>query len=93
LLLQRPQVKIGSQVAKDLPAAVEAVRVIARGLALLAPDFRTKLQIVEDSGDDEGVLTRALDGAKSLFLVLPPSFTTYDDRNTTSSSPVPFAEP
>ena len=80
IVVTTPTGKIGSQVVRNLLAAGEAVRVIARDPARLAPDVKTKLEIVRGSSDDEGVVMRALDGAESLFLVVPPSFTTNDDR-------------
>jgi uncharacterized protein YbjT (DUF2867 family) len=38
------------------------------------------VEAVQGSSDDEGVLMRALEGAESLFLVVPPSFTTNNAR-------------
>jgi uncharacterized protein YbjT (DUF2867 family) len=55
------------------------VRVIARDPARVAAEVRAKVEIVQGSSHDEGVLTRALEGAESLFLVVPPSFTTNDN--------------
>lgn len=75
-----PTGQIGSQLVRNLLAADEAVRVIVRDPARLAADIRDKVEIVQGSSDDEGVLMRALDGAESLFLVVPPSFTTNDDK-------------
>ncbi|MGO9436147.1 MAG: NmrA family NAD(P)-binding protein [Terracidiphilus sp.] len=75
-----PTGRIGSQVVRNLLAAGEAVRVIARDPARIAPDVIAKLEIVQGSSDDESVLMRALDGAESLFLVVPPPFTTNDNR-------------
>ena len=67
-----------SQVVQNLLAANEAVRVIARDPARLAADVRAKVEIVTGSSDDESVLMGALEGAESLFLVVPPSFTVHD---------------
>jgi len=75
-----PTGHIGSQVVANLLAANEAVRVIARDPSRLAAEVRAKVEIVKGSSDDESVLIRALEGAESLFLVVPPSFSTNDVR-------------
>jgi uncharacterized protein YbjT (DUF2867 family) len=80
ILVTTPTGHIGSQLVQNLLDAGEAVRVIARDPAKLAPGIRPKVEIVQGSSDDEAVLMRALEGAESLFLVVPPSFTTSDDK-------------
>lgn len=80
IVVTTPTGHIGSQVVQQLLAANEDVRVIARDPAKLAPEIRDKVDIVQGSTDDESVLSQALEGAESLFLVVPPSFTTNDDR-------------
>jgi uncharacterized protein YbjT (DUF2867 family) len=79
IVVTTPTGQIGSQVVQNLLAANEAVRVIVRDPARLAADVRARVEIVQGSSDDQGVLMRALEGAESLFLVVPPSFTTNDD--------------
>ena len=74
-----PTGNIGSQVVKHLLAAGEAVRVIARDPAKLAPEVQGKVEVVQGSTDDEAALNHALCGAESLFWVQPPSFTTDDN--------------
>ncbi len=78
IVVTTPTGHIGSQVVANLLAANRPVRVIARDPARLAAEVRNKVEIVEGSSDDESVLMRALEGAESLFLVVPPSFTTND---------------
>jgi uncharacterized protein YbjT (DUF2867 family) len=80
IVVTTPTGQIGSQLVRNLLASGEAVRVIARDPARLAPDPRAKVEIVQGSSDDDGVLMRALDGAESMFLVVPPSFKTTDDK-------------
>ena len=80
IVVTTPTGQIGSQVVENLLAGGEAVRVIARYPDRLTPEVRAKVEIVQGSTDDEGVLVRALEGAESLFLVVPPSFTTNDTR-------------
>ena len=78
IVVTTPTGHIGSQVVEDLLAAGERVRVIARDPSKLAEAIRAKVEVVQGSSDDESVLTRALEGAESLFHVVPPSFTTTD---------------
>jgi uncharacterized protein YbjT (DUF2867 family) len=78
IVVTTPTGHIGSQVVRNLLAAKESVRVIARKPERIAPDVRAKVEVIQGSSDDEEVLTRALDGAESLFFVVPPSFTTSD---------------
>jgi len=80
IVVTTPAGHIGSQVVQNLLAAHEAARVVARKPDRIASEVRNKVEIVQGSSDDEDVLMRALDGAESLFLVVPPSFTTDDDR-------------
>jgi uncharacterized protein YbjT (DUF2867 family) len=79
IVVTTPTGNIGLQVVKHLLAANEAVRVIVRDGAKLAPEVQGKVDVVEGSSDDEKVLSRAFEGAESLFWVVPPSFTTNDD--------------
>ena len=69
-----PTGNIGSQVVKHLLAAGEAVRVIARDPTKLAPEILGKVEVVQGSTDNAGILIRALEGAESLFWLVPPSF-------------------
>jgi uncharacterized protein YbjT (DUF2867 family) len=80
IVVTTPTGRIGSQVVQNLLAANEPVRIIARHPERIAPEVRSNVEIVQGSTDDEEVLTRALDGAESLFLIVPPSFTTNDSK-------------
>ncbi len=79
IVVTTPTGNIGSKLVQVLLAAEQAVRVIVRDPAKLAPEFHGKVEIVQGSTDDQSVLSRALEGADSLFLNVPPSFTTNDD--------------
>ncbi len=74
IVVTTPTGNIGSKVVKHLLAANEAVRVIVRDPAKLAPEVHGKADVVEGSIEDENVLSRAFEGAESVFLVVPPSF-------------------
>ena len=80
IVITTPTGHIGSQVVTNLLAANQAVRVIVRDPARLAAEVRAKVEVVTGSSDDESILMRALEDAESLFLVVPPSFTTDDVR-------------
>ncbi len=75
IVVTTPTGDIGSKVVQNLLAANAAVRVIARDPARLDANVRARVEIVQGSSDDESVVMQALEGAESLFLVVPPSFT------------------
>lgn len=79
IVVTTPTGKIGSQVIPHLLAANEAVRVVARDPAKLAPEVRNRVEVVTGSLDDEAVMQEALEGADSVFLVVPPSFADNND--------------
>lgn len=79
IVVTTPTGNIGSQLVKYLVAANQAVRVIVRNPAKLAPEVHGKVDVVEGSIDDEKVLSQAFEGAESVFLVVPPSFTSTND--------------
>jgi len=78
IVVTTPTGDIGSKLVKDLLTAKESVRVIAREPARIAPEIRRQVQIVQGSTDEEAVWMRALEGAESVFLVVPPDFATND---------------
>ena len=78
IVVTTPTGHIGLQLVRQLLDAKEAVRVVARDRAKLAPEVRDRVDVVEGSLDDDATMMRALDGAESLFLVVPPLFATPD---------------
>ena len=74
IVVTTPTGQIGSHVVTHLLEAGQAVRVIARDPAKLAPEVRAKVEVVQGSTDDENVLSQALEGAESLFWLVPPSY-------------------
>jgi uncharacterized protein YbjT (DUF2867 family) len=74
IVVTTPTGDIGSQLVKALIVAKQSVRVIARDPTRIAPETRDQMEIVLGSHDDEAVLMRALEGAESFFLVVPPDF-------------------
>jgi uncharacterized protein YbjT (DUF2867 family) len=74
IVVTTPTGFIGSQLVRDLLAAGENVRVIARDPGKLTPEVRAKVDAVQGSSDDPALLERALAGAESIFHVVPPFF-------------------
>jgi uncharacterized protein YbjT (DUF2867 family) len=74
IVVTTPTGSIGSHLVKLLLATHETVRVIARHPDKLASEVRDRIEVIQGSSDDEGVLDRALAGAESLFHVVPPFF-------------------
>lgn len=74
IVVTTPTGSIGSRLVEQLAAAKEAVRVVARHPDKLGATLRERVEVVQGSSDDAGVLERALAGAESLFLVVPPFF-------------------
>ena len=79
IVVTTPTGKIGSQVLPHLLRAGEAVRVVVRDPSKLAKDLRERVNIVSGSLDDETTMEKALEGAESVFLVVPPSFSENND--------------
>ena len=92
IVVTTPTGQIGSQVVKGLLDAGERVRVIVRDPAKLAQEVRARLEVVEGSHDDAAVVAKVCDGAESLFLVVPPSFTTRDSARYYESFTTPLIE-
>jgi uncharacterized protein YbjT (DUF2867 family) len=80
IVVTTPTGNIGSQLVKHLLAAKQKVRVIARDPAKLSAETRAQVEVVQGVNDDEQVLLQALEGAESLFLVVPPSL--HDNNDT-----------
>jgi uncharacterized protein YbjT (DUF2867 family) len=78
IVVSTPTGNIGKEVVKHLLAANESVRVIARDPLKLAPEFQGQVEVAQGAIDDGAVMLRALKGAESFFLVVPPSFATHD---------------
>jgi uncharacterized protein YbjT (DUF2867 family) len=74
IVVTTPTGLIGSKLIRELLAANEAMRVIARDPDKLPADVRAQVDVVRGSSDEASVLDRALAGAESLFHVVPPFF-------------------
>ena len=72
IVVTTPTGQIGSQLVRNLLAANEAVRVVARNPAKLDADVREQVDIVEGSHSDAATVTQAFRGADAVFWLVPP---------------------
>jgi uncharacterized protein YbjT (DUF2867 family) len=72
IVITTPTGNIGSQVLQDLLANKEPIRVIVRDPDRLGPEALKRVEVVVGSHGDGAVVTRALQGANSVFWVVPP---------------------
>jgi uncharacterized protein YbjT (DUF2867 family) len=72
IVLTTPTGNIGSQVLRHLVQAEEPIRVIARDPSRIASDLRERIEVIEDSHGDLSTVSKAFDGADSLFWLVPP---------------------
>lgn len=73
IVVTTPTGQIGHRVVDHLLGNGRPVRVVVRDPARLAAGVRDRVEVVAGSHDDPGVLTRAFDGADTVFWVVPPS--------------------
>ena len=72
IVITAPTGNIGQAVVQDLLDKGEAVRVIARDPSRLPPQVRERVEVVQGSHSDVDIVTRAFDGADSVFWLVPP---------------------
>jgi uncharacterized protein YbjT (DUF2867 family) len=72
IVITTPTGYIGSQVLQRVVKGSEPVRVIARNPSRLPEAIRTYVQVIEGSHGDAATIQRALQGADSLFWLVPP---------------------
>ncbi|WCB95248.1 NAD(P)H azoreductase [Baekduia alba] len=72
IVITTPTGQIGREVLDAALASDEPVRVIARDPARLPADVRERAEVVQGSHGDLDVVTAALDGADSVFWLVPP---------------------
>jgi uncharacterized protein YbjT (DUF2867 family) len=72
IVITTPTGQIGGQVLENLLESNEELRVIAREASLLSDDVRGRVEVVEGSHSDAGVVDRAFDGADAVFWLAPP---------------------
>src|SRR6266699_3346740 len=72
IVVTAPTGLIGHQVLNNLLASSEPIRVIARDPSRLPAHTRERVDVVQGSHGDLDVVTRAFEGADSVFWLLPP---------------------
>jgi uncharacterized protein YbjT (DUF2867 family) len=95
IVVTAPTGNIGRQVLSDLLEAGAPVRVIVRDAAKLSDAVRDRIEVVQGSHGDAGVIDRALAGAASLFWLAPPNPTarTVDEAYVDFTRPAAAALP
>jgi uncharacterized protein YbjT (DUF2867 family) len=74
IVVTTPTGNVGSQLlAELLKAETKPMRVIVRDPSRLDDAVREQVQVIVGSHDDPAVLDQALDGARALFWLIPPS--------------------
>jgi uncharacterized protein YbjT (DUF2867 family) len=73
IVITTPTGLIGHQVLEHVLKADEPVRVIARDRSRLSPEALERLEVIEGSHGDAGVVDRAFTGADSVFWLAPPN--------------------
>lgn len=72
IVVTAPTGLIGHQVLNNLLASDEPIRVIARDPSRLSAHTRKRVEVVQGSHGDLGVVTRAFTGADAVFWLVPP---------------------
>ena len=71
IVVTAPTSNIGSQVLKQLLAAGESVRVVARNPDRLPADVRQRVEVVQGSHSEASVVDQAFQGADTVFWLVP----------------------
>ncbi len=78
IVITTPTGRIGAQLLDRLADSAKPIRVIARHRTRLDERLLERVDVVEGSHADVGVLARAFDGAEAVFWVVPPDPQTDD---------------
>ncbi|MET0427352.1 MAG: NAD(P)H-binding protein [Microvirga sp.] len=73
IVVTTPTGNIGRQVVETLLAQDEAVRVIVRDPARLAPGTRERVEVVVGTHDTPAIVDQAFEGADAVFWLVPPN--------------------
>jgi uncharacterized protein YbjT (DUF2867 family) len=77
IVITTPTGDIGHQVLKHVVQGNEPVRVVARDASRIPQEIRQHIEVIKGSHGDAATIERALNGADSLFWLIPPDpFTT-----------------
>ncbi|MER5513011.1 NAD(P)H-binding protein [Streptomyces sp. NPDC002766] len=75
-VITTPTGQIGRQVVERVLADEQPARVIVRDPGRLSPEVRERVEVVQGSHTDPGVLMKAFAGAEAVFWVIPPDHST-----------------
>jgi uncharacterized protein YbjT (DUF2867 family) len=73
IVITAPAGNIGHQVLSHLLEAGASARVIVRDASKLPEPIRNRVEVVEGSQGDAGIVERAFAGAAALFWLVPPN--------------------
>jgi uncharacterized protein YbjT (DUF2867 family) len=73
IVITAPTGQIGQRILEHVIDGDEAVRVIARDASKLSPAISERVEIIEGSHGDGAVVTKAFDGADTVFWLVPPN--------------------
>ena len=74
IVITTPTGAIGRKVLKKLVDAGQTLRVIVRDPAKIPEDLRNRVEVIEGSHGEAGVVNKAFAGADSVFWLVPPNF-------------------
>jgi uncharacterized protein YbjT (DUF2867 family) len=89
IVITAPTSTIGRQVLANVLDKGESIRVIARDPSHLSPQTRQRVEVVQGSHSDLGVVTKAFTGADAVFWLVPPA----SDAKSVEAAYVDFARP
>ncbi len=72
IVITSPTGQIGRQVVDNLLESSEELRVIARDPQALSADARQRVEVIQGSHGDAGVVDKAFGGAEAVFWLAPP---------------------
>jgi uncharacterized protein YbjT (DUF2867 family) len=88
IVVTTPTGNIGRQVVRLLLDAGETLRLIVRDPSKLTPDVRDRVEVVEGSHGDAGVVDQAFQGTDAVFWLCPPT-----PSPTPAAATVDFSRP
>ena len=72
IVITTPTGDIGHQVLKHVVQGNEPVRVVARDASRIPQEIRQRIEVIQGSHGDAATIEKALNGADSLFWLIPP---------------------
>lgn len=73
IVVTTPTGDIGRQVLENVLQSNEPIRVIVRQASSLSPQLRDRVEVVQGSHGDAGIVNEAFEGADAMFWLVPPA--------------------